>query len=46
MEKRLKEIDLWSLRSGKYRIIYEIDEKREEVRIHAIGHRKKIYRKL
>ena len=44
--KRLKDIDLWSLRSGKYRIIYEIDDTKEEVRIHAIGHRKKIYRKL
>jgi mRNA-degrading endonuclease RelE of RelBE toxin-antitoxin system len=40
------EKSLWSLRSGKYRIIYEIDDTKEEVRIHAIGHRKKIYRKL
>jgi mRNA interferase RelE/StbE len=44
--KRLKDIGLWSLRSGKYRVIFEIDDKRVEVRIHAIGHRKKIYRKI
>jgi mRNA interferase RelE/StbE len=44
--KRLKNINLWSLRTGKYRIIFEIDDKKQEIRIHAIGHRKKIYRKF
>lgn len=44
--RRLRNIKLWSLRSGKYRIIFEIDDKRQEIRIHAIGHRKKIYRKF
>jgi len=44
--KRLRDIGLWSLRSGKYRVIFEIDDRRKEVRIHAIGHRKKIYRGL
>lgn len=44
--KRLRNINLWSLRSGKYRIIFEINDGKEEIRIHAIGHRKKIYRKF
>jgi mRNA interferase RelE/StbE len=44
--KRLKDIGLWSLRSGKYRVIFEIDDERMEVCIHAIGHRKKIYRRF
>jgi len=34
---------LWSLRVGKYRIIYEIDEESGEIRLITVGHREKIY---
>ena len=33
----------WSLRVGKYRIVYEIDENSREVILRTIGHRKSIY---
>ncbi len=34
----------YRIRLGKYRLIYEIDEKAEEIRILGISHRKKAYR--
>ena len=37
---------LYRLRVADYRIVYTIDEKRQTVRILAIGHRSKIYKFL
>ncbi len=34
----------WRIRSGNYRIIYEIDDKEKAVVILHIGHRKNIYK--
>jgi mRNA interferase RelE/StbE len=34
----------WRIRVGDYRVIYEIDDKIEEINIFHIGHRKDIYR--
>ena len=39
--KKLRYTDLWSLRIGDYRAIYEI--KREQVIILYVGHRKNVY---
>ena len=36
----------WRLRSGVYRILYEIDEKTKTVRVYRIAHRKDVYRAL
>ncbi len=44
--KHLKGIDLWSLRMGKYRVLFEIDEEKKRVLIMTIGYRKDVYRKL
>jgi mRNA interferase RelE/StbE len=44
--KHLKGIDLWSLRIGKYRVLFEINKEKEEVFIVTIGHRKDVYHKL
>ncbi len=44
--KVLVGINLWVLRVGDYRILYEIIEKDRKVRIFFIGHRKNIYRKI
>ncbi len=41
--KRLKFSDYWSLRSGEYRSIYEIDNKEKKVIVLFIGHRKNVY---
>jgi mRNA interferase RelE/StbE len=34
----------YRLRQGRYRIIYEIDEKDKIVRVMLVGHRKDVYR--
>jgi len=41
--KRLKQSEFWSLRVGDYRAIYEILEKKRQVTILFIGHRKNVY---
>lgn len=38
------EVDLWRLRVGDYRIIYEIQDKEVIVLVLRIGHRKGVYR--
>lgn len=35
--------DLWKVRVGKYRIIYEIDEQEKKVIFHDVELRKKVY---
>lgn len=34
----------WRLRVGDYRILYEIDDRKQEVRVYAVGHRREVYR--
>ncbi len=41
--KRLKHSEFWSLRIGDYRAIYEVVEKKRQVTILYIGHRKNVY---
>jgi mRNA interferase RelE/StbE len=38
-------VGLYKLRVGDYRVIYEIIRKEKTIVIHAIGHRREIYRK-
>jgi mRNA interferase RelE/StbE len=35
----------WRIRIGEYRVIYEIDEPAEAVKVMRIRHRKEVYRK-
>jgi len=35
----------WRIRIGEYRVIYEIDEHAEAVKVMRIRHRKEVYRK-
>ena len=42
--KKLTAREGWRVRVGKYRIIYEIDDKEKAVVILHIGHRKDIYK--
>lgn len=44
--KHLKGINFWSLRIGKYRVLYEIDKEKKRVFIMTIGHRKDVYHRL
>ena len=41
--KRLVGVDLWSLRVGKYRILYKIKRKELHVLVLTVEHRKKVY---
>ena len=34
----------WRIRTGDYRILYEIDEPRKVVKVYRIAHRKEVYR--
>lgn len=34
----------WRIRVGDYRIVYEIDDDRREVRVNRIRHRREVYR--
>ena len=36
----------YRIRVGKYRVIYEIDERSKEIRILGVSHRKKAYRHI
>ena len=41
--KPLHPSDFWSVRSGDYRAIYEINAEKNQVIVLFVGHRKKVY---
>jgi mRNA interferase RelE/StbE len=41
--KPLHPSDFWSVRSGDYRAIYEINTEKNQVIVLFVGHRKKVY---
>ncbi|MGO8806215.1 MAG: type II toxin-antitoxin system RelE family toxin [Candidatus Bathyarchaeia archaeon] len=41
--KQLHPSDYWSIRSGDYRAIYEIDAEQSQVTVLFVGYRKKVY---
>jgi mRNA interferase RelE/StbE len=43
-EKLAGYTDRYRIRQGQYRIVYLIDDKRHEVTIFKVGHRKDVYR--
>lgn len=42
--KKLAGREGWRIRIGDYRVIYEIDDKRQSVTVLHIGHRRDVYR--
>jgi mRNA interferase RelE/StbE len=44
--KTLTGVDAWSLRIGRYRVIYEIEDDMLVVTVIKIGHRRDVYRRL
>lgn len=42
--EKLKGVEGYRLRVGKYRILYDIDEQSKTVTIHRVQHRKEVYR--
>ncbi|MCD4844167.1 MAG: type II toxin-antitoxin system RelE/ParE family toxin [Methanosarcinales archaeon] len=44
--KHLIGIDLWSLRIGKYRVLYTIKENKLQVLVLTVSHRRKAYKNI
>jgi mRNA interferase RelE/StbE len=44
--KHLIGIDLWSLRIGKYRVLYTIKENKLQVLVLTVSHRRKAYNNI
>ncbi len=44
--KHLIGIDLWSLRIGKYRVLYTIKENKLQVFVLTVNHRRKAYKSI
>ncbi len=43
-KKLIDSKDFWRIRMGSYRIIYEINDSSETIRIYKIKHRKDVYK--
>ncbi len=44
--EKLTGYNLWRIRVGYYRIIFEIDDAQKKVIVYKIKHRKEVYRRL
>ena len=44
VEKLAGEINLYRIRVGNYRVIYDIDDRSRAITVTAIGHRSVVYR--
>ncbi len=44
--KKIQGHDLWRVRVGVYRILYQIDEENQVINTYRIGHRRGVYRNL
>jgi mRNA interferase RelE/StbE len=42
--KKLKGRSAWRIRAGDYRVIYEIHDRRLEIIVITVGHRREVYR--
>lgn len=42
--KKLQGEESYRLRIGDYRALYSIDDKKKEVLVYAVGHRREVYR--
>ncbi len=41
--KHLTSINLWSLRIGKFRVLYQVDNNQVKIFVFHLGHRKEVY---
>jgi mRNA interferase RelE/StbE len=44
--KKLRGLDAYRLRTGDYRVLYTVDDRKRQVEITAVGHRRDVYRDL
>ncbi len=43
--EKLTDANCWKLRVGDYRVLMDINEKKKEIEVLKVGHRKKVYKK-
>ena len=43
--EKMTDVNCWRVRVGDYRVLLDIDEKKKEIQVLKIGHRKNIYKK-
>ncbi len=43
--EKMTDVNCWKLRTGDYRVLLDIDEKKKEIQVLKIGHRKKVYKR-
>ena len=44
--EKVRGTDLWRIRQGDYRIVFEISDREQLVTVVRVGHRREIYREL
>jgi mRNA interferase RelE/StbE len=42
--EKMTDVDCWKLRVGDYRVLLDIDEKKKEISVLKVGHRKNVYK--
>ncbi len=42
--EKMTDVNCWRMRVGDYRVLLDIDEKKKDIQILKVGHRKKIYK--
>lgn len=43
--EKMTDVNCWKLRVGDYRVLLDIDEKKKEIQVLKISHRKKVYKR-
>lgn len=42
--EKMTDVNCWKLRVGEYRVLLDINEKKKEIQVLKVGHRKNIYK--
>lgn len=42
--EKMTDVNCWKLRVGDYRVLLDIDEKKKEIQVLKVGHRKNVYK--
>ena len=44
--EKIRGHELWKIRVGMYRLLYEIDDEHRRIRTYRVGHQRDVYRRL
>ena len=42
--EKMTDVNCWRLRAGDYRVLLDINEKKKEIQVLKVGHRKNVYK--